>query len=245
MILAGGAALILLLFIIFTYDKPETPPVTNQPWTTSTVKQEGGQTAAPASRAIRLETERYDNGYFSVNKPKGWSIALGGKGSSLSYSMQDPTNPLRQIVYYGEVGPVYLSERQRQIDRQYVNMGGTPHFWLDVPVIYPLTPDNFLKNIYPILHAQFMLQRLPSTPAWQSIQITDASPLPALIQATDAKCMLFRVLFKQNNQIGEGLFLPSCPSFPKTAAPAAASATAWASRPSPLPRRNSPSWWAA
>ena len=50
-----------------------------------------------------------------------------------AFVVRDPQNPLRQFFLFGEIGPVYLSEQQRQADYQYMSMGGVPVTWIDMP----------------------------------------------------------------------------------------------------------------
>jgi hypothetical protein len=44
--------------------------------------------------------------------------------TTLGILMRDPAVPLRQIFYFGTIGPVYLTEQQKQLDQYYVDHGG-------------------------------------------------------------------------------------------------------------------------
>ena len=83
------------------------------------------------------ELELFDVGanFFSIRKPKGWDIHIGGVCTTLGILIRDPAVPLRQIFYFGSIGPVYLKEQQKQIDQYYIDHGGYNLItWLDAPV---------------------------------------------------------------------------------------------------------------
>ena len=85
----------------------------------------------------------HDGGFFSISKPEGWDVITAGSCASFAFVIRDPRNQSRQIFHFGEVGPVYMSEQQRAIDHQYMNMGGYPVAWIDMPAVDPLTPENW------------------------------------------------------------------------------------------------------
>ena len=211
----GGIVLIaFLLYVVFSNGNPPAP-------NDGKYIPPGPATDQTASREIKLQLEKYNAGFFTIDKPVGWQVTTGGYGSTFCYSVQDPGEPLRQIVSYGEIGPAYLSERQKQIDRSAVNMGATIA-WLDAPVVAPLTPENYLTKIPQILQGNFMrsIRVLPG-PAWQNFQIIEVVPQKTMFSAPDAKSALIRALFTQNNKVGEGLFLVTVFTFmPENGTPA-------------------------
>ena len=99
-------------------------------------------------RGVNLKLESFDGGFFSIDKPPGWRVIAAGACADFAFLIRDPSEPLRQIFYFGEVGPIYLSEQQKQIDYQYMNMGGYPVTWIEMPVVNPLTPGNFLVQFH-------------------------------------------------------------------------------------------------
>jgi hypothetical protein len=74
--------------------------------------------------------------------------------SEFAFLIRDDEEPLRQIFYFGSVGPVYTSEEQKQIDYQYVEMGGYAIPWIEMPVVDPLTPQNFLSQFHLIAQTE-------------------------------------------------------------------------------------------
>jgi len=161
----------------------------------------------PPTPHPELKLEKYTNGFFSMEKPKDWQVTTGGKGASFCYLAQDPADPLRQIVYYGEFGPVYLSERQQQLDRYYASMTGIRNPWINAPVVVPLTPENYLQNVPQLLQTQAIRSFMAAVPAWQNIQIIEVKPQGNVFPIPGAQTALIRALFTQNNKVGEGLFL--------------------------------------
>ncbi len=97
-------------------------------------------------KPVNIVLEEYDGGFFTIKKPKGWNIYTAGEGSTFAFLITDPSEPLRQIFYFTSVGPVYMSSEQKKLDYMYMQMGGYPISWYDMPVVDPLTPENFFMN---------------------------------------------------------------------------------------------------
>jgi hypothetical protein len=156
--------------------------------------------------------ERFDAGFFSINKPRGWTVTIAGSCSQLAFLLRDPQNPLRQIFYFGTVGPVYTSQAQKDLDRWYVDHGGYDIItWLDAPVVDPLTPQNYLSH-WPEIAAMDAAGRfMADFPHLQGLTLIANSPRAALIpggETSDA-----RGLFSLNGQVGEGMFLATVKEF--------------------------------
>lgn len=62
--------------------------------------------------------------------------------------MRDPSLASCQALYFDVVDPFLYGSATKMIDQQYLNIAGHSIPWCEVPVIYPLTPANFLKNFY-------------------------------------------------------------------------------------------------
>jgi hypothetical protein len=170
------------------------------------------------AQPVSLQLERFDGGFFSLDKPKGWQIIPAGACATFAFLAQDPGQPLRQIFYFGEVGPVYLSQAQKLIDIQYVNMGGFPSPWMDMPVIDPLTPQNFLAQFHLIAQTNIARQFMPQCPRLENFQVIAAVPQPCPIPGGGSE--LIRALFTRGEQLGEGLFVASvAPLLPSTGGP--------------------------
>jgi hypothetical protein len=165
-----------------------------------------------------LKLESFDGGFFSIDKPLGWKVITAGACASFAFLIRDPSQPLKQVFYFGEVGPVYLSEQQRQIDYQYMSMGGYPSNWIDMPVVYPLTPGNFLKQFHLIAKSKLAQGFMPQFPCLENFKVissvAQASPM------SGATTELVRALFTQGGDLGEGLFLVTvAPMLPFTGGP--------------------------
>ncbi len=172
-------------------------------------------TGTPASL---LPMEHHDGGFFSIDKPAGWRLLTGGACSNFAFFIRDPERPLRQIFYYGEVGPVYLTEAQRQIDYDYMAMGGYPIAWIDMPAIEPLTPSGFLVVLHRVLGSSIARSFMPDAPAIRDVRIISATPQPSPVPGGSTE--LIRALFVEDGAVGEGLFhVTVAPVIPCTGSP--------------------------
>ncbi|MGB7062373.1 MAG: hypothetical protein WBF13_08495 [Candidatus Zixiibacteriota bacterium] len=169
-------------------------------------------------RGAKLKLESFDGGFFSIDKPEGWNVITAGACAGFAFLIRDPSEPLRQIFYFGEVGPVYLSEQQKQIDYQYMNMGGYPCTWIDMPVVNPLTPDNFLAQFHLVARSQVAQNFMPQCPRLENVKIISKVKQPSPVSGGSTG--LVRALFTQGGSLGEGLFLVTvAPVLPFTGGP--------------------------
>lgn len=167
---------------------------------------------------IKLESGKYDGGFFTIDMPKGWNIITTGECADFAFLIRDPSRPLRQIFYFGEVGPVYMSAQQKQIDYQYMSMGGYPIAWIEMPVVDPLTPSNFLTQFHLIAQTQVAQKFMSQCPKLKNLQIVSAVSQPSPISGGTTE--LIRALFTEGRDLGEGLFLVTvAPFMPFTGGP--------------------------
>jgi hypothetical protein len=110
--------------------------------------------------------------------------------------------------------------QQKQIDYQYMAMGGYPVTWFEMPVISPLIPSNFLKQFHQIAQTQTARNFMPQCPRLENIEIISAVPQRSPINGGNTE--LVRALFREAGELGEGLFLVTvAPGLPFTGAPSA------------------------
>jgi hypothetical protein len=170
------------------------------------------------SKKVNLKLEKFDGGFFSIDKPKGWEIITAGACSDFAFLIRDTSEPLRQIFYFGEVGPVYMSEQQKQLDYQYINMGGYPIAWIEMPVVSPLTPSNFLAQFHLIAQTRIAQNFMSQCPKLENLQIISAVSQQSPISGGSTE--LVRALFTEGGNLGEGLFLVTvAPFMPFTGGP--------------------------
>jgi hypothetical protein len=174
--------------------------------------------AGQARRSETIDLESYNGGFFSIDKPRGWEMITAGSCETFAFLARDPADPLKQVFYFGEVGPVYLSEQQRQIDYQYMNMGGYPVTWIDMPTVYPLTPGNFLKQLHLVAKSRMGQGFMPQFPRLENVQVVSTVRQPNPFGGATTE--LVRALFTQRQSLGEGLFLVTvAPMLPFTGSP--------------------------
>jgi hypothetical protein len=178
--------------------------------------QGGGDGASSGHQSLKLE--KFDGGFFTIEKPQGWGIVTAGHCGTFAFLIRDPGSPLRQIFFFGEIGPVYLSQQQKQIDHQYVNMGGYPSAWLDMPVVSPLTAGNFLSQLHLIAQTQVARQFMLECPRLENFHLVATTPSASPIQGAGTE--LVRGLFTKDGQTGEGLFMATvAPLLPSLGSP--------------------------
>jgi hypothetical protein len=170
----------------------------------------GGDSGAPETPGA-LPLESYSTGYFSISKPRGWTVTTAGSCGTFAFLIRDPQQPLRQIFYFGTVGPVYVCQAQKDLDADYVAHGGYPHTWLDAPVVDPLTPDNYLAHWPGIAAMAAATAFLPAFPPLQDLALIASAPQTAMLPG--AATGNARGLFTANGEVGEGMFLATVKVF--------------------------------
>lgn len=196
-----------------------------------------GSGERPPSVAPRIrppELQPFDNGFYSMQAPAGWLMAPAGDCATLAFVLQDPQEPLRKILYFGAVGPVYQTQAQKQVDWQYMSGYGYPVEWADMPVVDPLTPENLLASFAQIAASQLAQRFMPGCPRLDGFQVVSSVPLPCALPVAGARSALVRGLFVENGRLAEGLFsLTTAPYMPMMGGPGAArpTATCWPASP--------------
>lgn len=168
-----------------------------------------GANKAP-QKNIALET--YDAGFFTIQKPAGWQVYVAGQCSTLAFLIQDPNQPLRRCFMFSEIGPFYINKMQKTIDLQYMNSGGYPIAWIEMPVVDPLTPENFLAHFKDIADTQIARQFMPAVPRLDNIQIVSSGAQPSPYGG-NLQTSLMRAVYEEKGAAGEGLFLVSVGPF--------------------------------
>jgi len=157
---------------------------------------------------LSTQLELFDVGptFFSIRKPRGWDVHIAGVCSTLGILIRDPAVPLRQIFYFGLIGPVYLREAQRQIDLDYIRGGGFNVItWLDAPAVQPLTAANFFTHWPDIAAMQAATDFMSEFPRLENLTVVSATPLTAAIPGGDSA--LLRGLITDRGSVGQGQFL--------------------------------------
>jgi len=169
---------------------------------------------------LKVTLETHTGGFFEVSKPEGWQVITAGNCSSFALLLRDPDDALRQVFYFGEVGPLYLSAEQKQIDGQYMRMGGYPIAYHEMPVVAPLTPTNFLAHFAEIARTSIARNFMPQCPHLDRIEVIASTPQSCPFGG--GQTALIRALFTEGQRLGEGLFLVTVVPFsPMTGGPGA------------------------
>lgn len=161
--------------------------------------------SASSNSSLPLTLQPYNNGIFSMNVPAGWKMVIAGDGSTLAFLTWQPTKPLRQIFYFGSIGPLYMSQQQKQIDQWYVTNNGYPIAWIEMPVIQPFTAGNFFARFNALSRTSVAQRFMPQCPGLENFQVISVQPVPSRLPNGQAE--LVRGLFLQNGELAEGLFM--------------------------------------
>ncbi len=165
---------------------------------------------------VRLLPHR--GGFFSMQVPAGWRVFTAGQCAEFAVVARDPAEPLRQIFYFGTVGPFYLNARQKVMDENYLRSGGYVITWLEMPVVQPLTPARFLLQFQHIADTGLARRFMPQLPRLAHLQVVSESPRPSPIGG--GSCSLLRAVFSRQGRVGQGLFLCTvAPFLPYTGGP--------------------------
>ncbi len=151
----------------------------------------------------QIQLENFDGGFFSIKKPAKWEVIQAGSCATFSFLLRDKDAPERQIFYFGEVGPLYLAEEQKTVDKQYMDMGGYPIIWYEMPVIDPLTPDNFLSQFHLVARTNTAKNFMKQMPELEDIEIISSNKAQSIIQG-DTR--IIRALFARDGKLAEGQF---------------------------------------
>jgi hypothetical protein len=152
-----------------------------------------------------LALERFDAGFFSIDKPVGWEVHTAGSCSTFAFLIRDEQDPVWQLFYFGTVGPVYLNQEQKDLDAWYVSQGGFPHTWLDAPVVDPLTPANYLAHWPDIANMDAADDFTPDLPQLDDLELVATTTQAAMLP--EGATSNARGLFGLNGAVGEGMFL--------------------------------------
>jgi hypothetical protein len=164
----------------------------------------GGGSGAPGGAG---DLELHDAGGWSIRKPTGWTVRAAGDCAILGVVLRDPAEPLRQIFYFGSIGPVYLRAGQRAVDQRYVQQGGFPIDWVDSPEIDPFTPEHFVAHWPDIARMALARSYMSDFPALPGLRIAGSVPLPNVMAgATTAQA---RAVFAEGARVGEAMLVAS------------------------------------
>ncbi len=183
---------------------PPSPTVTQPP-----VLQPPVQPPPPPS----LQLEPYAGDFFTMNRPRGWEVFGNYQGKAHMMLARDPREPLRQVFYLSEIGPLYYSQNQKQIDYQYYTLTGLP-WWFNHPVVAPFTPESFLKQFHVVKESGSMMgQLIPPVTSLKNVEIISSQQMP--VAGGGSSCALLRAVFLENGRVGQGIFMVTMvPLFP-------------------------------
>ena len=149
---------------------------------------------------------------FTIKKPKGWEVIISGMCTTLAFLIRDPNDPLRQILYFGSVRPVYLNQAQKDFDQWYCSVA--PLYcpsWVDAPVVDPLTVENFFSYWPEIASMQNAASFMTEFPRLQEIELVSVVPQSPMLPLTGAETALVRGVFTDGDPINpraaQGQFL--------------------------------------
>jgi hypothetical protein len=170
--------------------------------------QTADKTAAPVVKIPATMEQKQFNG-FSITIPSGWEFSQGGNCSDLGFISWDPAHPDRQFFYHGMGGYFYLNTQQKQVDDNYVAMGGIRSPLIGKPVVNPVTPENFISNFYKLGNMPDISLGRQKIPELYNVQVISSEQRPSQMPGTQAVAALVRAVFTDRNKTktSEGIFL--------------------------------------
>jgi hypothetical protein len=174
----------------------------------SSCGQMANKTEMPVVKIPTTTEQKRFNG-FSVTIPSGWQLSTGGNCSDLGFISWDPEHSDRQFFCHGTGGIFYLSTQQKQVDDNYVAMGGIRSPLIGKPVIDPVTPENFISNFYKLGNMPDISFGRQKIPELYNVQIISSEQRPSQMPGTAAASALVRAVFTDRNKTkaNEGIFL--------------------------------------
>ena len=142
---------------------------------------------------------------FTLEKTVNWQLLQAGECDTLSLFLQNSNNPLQQLFFFPRFGPVYMSQEQKSSDLQYESLSGQSLSRRDMPVVRPLTPENFVRFMPQILQMQTIRDFFPNRPGLRVVETIAVTPQKKALDYLDTQSAIIRILFVQDNRLGEGL----------------------------------------
>ena len=142
---------------------------------------------------------------FALEQPPNWQLYQAGECDTLTLFLQNSKDPLQQLFFFPRFGPVYMSQEQKSSDLQYESISGQSLSRRDMPVVKPMTPENFVRFMPQILQMQTIRDFFPNRPGLRVVETVAVTPQKKALDYLDTQSAIIRVLFVQDNRLGEGL----------------------------------------
>lgn len=173
----------------------------------------GGGGSGGGGTPVLPGLERHDAGFFSVDKPIGWTVTTAGACQTFAFLLQDPAEPLAQVFYFGTIGPVYLTQAQKDFDLYACSFTPTcPIPWIDAPVVDPFTPEHFMAHWPDIADMKAAGAFMAAFPHLEGLRLASTAAKPPMLQL--ASTGESRGIFLRGGRVGQGMFLESVLVYP-------------------------------
>ena len=142
---------------------------------------------------------------FTWEKPADWVLSQAGDCDTLTLFLRNPAEPLQQLFFFPRFGPIYMTHEQKSIDLQYEAFSGQSLNRADMPVVQPLSPENFARFLPQVLQTKAMRDFMVDRPGLRVVEPLATYPQKKALEYLDTETAIIRILFVQNNRLGEGL----------------------------------------
>lgn len=142
---------------------------------------------------------------FTLEQPANWQFHQAGECDTLTLFLQNNNDPLQQLFFFPRFGPVYMSQEQKSSDLQYESISGQSLSRRDMPVVKPMTAENFVRFMPQILQMQTIRDFFPNRPGLRVVETIAVTPQKKALDYLDTQSAIIRILFVQDNRLGEGL----------------------------------------
>ena len=167
--------------------------------------------------ASSIETERYDNGDFSLDIPKGWTVTSGGAYMLHSIRVYDPENPINQMFVILKADCLLHSQAGKDAWQQNYNAGNTQAALFAKAVVLENPSTEGFFRIFP-QYAAFVSDVEPdyagyTFPQFNNFTVTERYPSTGPMKSSALGDEQLRAAFTENGKEGEGLFAASVVDF--------------------------------
>lgn len=142
---------------------------------------------------------------FTLEKPAAWVLSQAGECDTLTLFLRNPAEPLQQLFFFPRFGPVYINPEQKFIDLQQEAISGKSLNRLDMPVVHPFTPENFVRFLPQVFQTKAMREFMPERPGLRVVESIAAHVQKSSLEYLDTQTTIIRILFVQDNRLAEGL----------------------------------------
>ncbi|MBI4399546.1 hypothetical protein HY570_02245 [Candidatus Micrarchaeota archaeon] len=139
-----------------------------------------------ASAAVNLVSYQSQGGEVTLQAPPNWQIGTAGSCAGLAVIARDSQNPVKQMIAFTELGPVYYDPAIKQQSDEYYatcrQLGAVcpgADTIAQLPLVTNVDSERYITEAFPALGTVDLVRQIaPFYPEISNVQIIDRQPLP-------------------------------------------------------------------